>query len=174
MKLLLTTFLAILFTNSLLSQKTGDILLVSEVTDLYAEPSIMAKSTILAINDTIKILQKENEEGYYQVSFKYGTGYINSTKISQFVKNRNSDPDYKKALERNKEITEKIKQETKEIDAYISRFWEPTSTSDFNSGDYISRTLVWNCAAGKYRSVDFEYKNSYWIKKSEYTSDCIK
>ena len=168
MKMLLMTFLIILLTTYLFSQKVGDKILVTEETDLYTESSIMAKSNKLAINDTINILEKENERGYYYVGSKYGKGYINSTKIVQFVKFQN--PKYKKSIEDNKAWKES---RINEMDTYISRYGEPSSSSEYKTDDYVSRTLIWHCAGGKYRSMDFEYKNGNWTKTSEYTSDCI-
>lgn len=49
----------------------------------------------------------------------------------------------------------------------------PDSEDDFVSGSYTSKTLVWHCVAGKYRSVNFVLKYGSWTKESEYTSDCI-
>lgn len=168
MKTLITTIVTILISASLFSQKIGDKILVTEVTDLYAESSIMAKSIKLQIDDIITILQKENEKGYYQVSFKNDTGYVSSPKISQFIKFQN--PEYRKANEKIKAWKES---RINDIAKYISLYGEPTSTSDYTSGDYVSKTLVWHCAKGKYRSVDFLYKDGNWIKESEYASDCI-
>ena len=60
------------------------------------------------------------------------------------------------------------------ISYYVSLYGKPSEISDFTSGDYVSKTYIWYCAAGKYRSVDFVRKSGKWVKDSEYTSDCIK
>lgn len=60
------------------------------------------------------------------------------------------------------------------ISYYISLYSKPSKITDYTSGDYLSKTYVWHCAAGKCRSVDFVRKNGKWAKDSEYTSDCLK
>lgn len=60
------------------------------------------------------------------------------------------------------------------ISYYVKLYGTPSDVSEYSSGDYKSKTYVWHCAAGKYRSLDFVYKGGKWVKDSEYTSDCIR
>lgn len=57
---------------------------------------------------------------------------------------------------------------------YVELYGRPDDISDYSSGDYISKTYTWHCAAGKYRSIDFVLNNGKWKKDSEYASDCIR
>ena len=60
------------------------------------------------------------------------------------------------------------------IDHYVEMFGRPDDVSDYSSGDYKSKTYIWHCADGKYRSIDFELKNNKWVVGSEYASDCLR
>ena len=165
--------LILLFSIPAVSQQkahVGDMLKLSEESNLYSEPSIMSKEIKLNPNETIIILKLEDEHGYYFVKCKDLKGYLNSTKIVASIKSMNSDPNYKKMMDKIKAYESSRVDETTD---YINYYGQPDNTSEYTSGDYTSKTLVWHCAKGKYRSVDFRYLRGSWIKESGYTSDCI-
>lgn len=58
------------------------------------------------------------------------------------------------------------------IKYYKTIYGKPDSESDFTTGSYVSKTLIWFCVAGKYHSISFVHKDGSWEKESEYTSDC--
>jgi hypothetical protein len=165
--------LTLLFSITAVSQKklqVGDMLKLPEESNLYSEPSIMSKEIKLPQNETVIILKLEDDHGYYYVKCKDLTGYLSSIKIIASLRSMNSDPDYLKMMAKIKDYQSKQVDETED---YIKYYGQPNSNSEYASGDYRSKTLVWHCAKGKYRSVDFRYSRGSWIKESEYTSDCI-
>jgi hypothetical protein len=56
---------------------------------------------------------------------------------------------------------------------YKNLYGKPDSETDFTYDTYINKTLTWNCASGRYRSITFEYKYGSWWKESEYARECI-
>jgi hypothetical protein len=143
---------------------------LSEACNLYSEPSIISKETHLAKNETVIILALEDEHGYYYVKCRDLKGYLNATKIVASIKNMNNDPNYLKMMDRINAYEANRVDETAD---YIKLYGKPDNTSEYTSGDYTSKTLVWHCAKVKYRSIDFRYSKGSWIKESEYSSDCI-
>jgi hypothetical protein len=162
LKTLITFIIATFLTVPLIPQKIGDNLLIREPCNLYEEPLIFSKSiTNLNINDTITILQLEDEHGYYLVECRKMKGFLSATKIVPAMKYR--DPVYRKKMEN----WEKL------IKTYTSRYGTPDESSEYITDGHEMRTLMWRCAKSKYRSIDFIFINNLWHEESEFTKSCI-
>jgi hypothetical protein len=172
--------LTLIFSIPAFSQKVtiGDRVLITEECNIYDTPSsVWGKPTKLLVGDTVTILQLEDKAGYYAIKYKGINGYISSATVVTQLKFLN--PGYKVEIEKAKERRARetaagINQVRRDDIEYYTKLWgPPDSTSDFKSGNDWSRTLIWHCAADKYRSIDFQYVNGTWIKDNEYSSDCI-
>jgi hypothetical protein len=180
MKTLITFLVALFCAIPLFSQKVaiGDRILITEECNMYDQnSSVFGKPTRLLVGDTVTIIQLEDKAGYYAIKLKGSNGYINTaTVVTQF---KNLNPSYKVEVQKVKDIAAKrraagIEEGRRDDIEYYTKLWgKPDNTSDYKSGNTWTRTLVWYCAADKYRSVDFQYVNGTWIKDTEYSSDCI-
>lgn len=169
MKNLILLFGVIFFAEPLFCQSAGDKLLLSEACNLYNTPSIMGKATLLPANDTITILQPEDEKtGYYYVRYRDTTGYINAIKVVLSKKLEN--PGYRKTRDKSLKETESLK---KVVEYFTSLYGKPDDSSLFTTDVIKSRTLVWFCSQGNYRSVSLKLEKGEWVKEAETVSDCI-
>ena len=152
------------------SQKIGDKLIINEECNMYDIPSIMGKAIKLSTNDTITILKLEDSRtGFYYVNYKNTNGYVNAIKI--VLTKKMEYPGYRNTVEtRNREA----KSLDDLVKYYTSLYGDPDDLSLFSTEYYKSRTLVWNCAGGKYRSIILKFEKGIWVKESETTSDCVK
>lgn len=163
MKTLITIIISFSFTVPLFPQKTGDTLILRETCNLYEEPSIFSKCiTNLNNNDTITILQPEDEHGFYLVRCRGTEGFLNATKIVQAIKNK--EPVYRKKMYNWEKVFQK----------YTSLYGTPDESTEYISNGHEMRTLMWLCAKGKYRSIDFILIYNIWQLESEFTKGCMK
>jgi hypothetical protein len=80
----------------------------------------------------------------------------------------------KRAEEERKRHTELEELYRRNVILYFRNIYgKPDSESDFSYSSYMSKTLTWNCADGRYRSITFIYNNGTWSKESEFASECI-
>lgn len=169
MRTLIIFFAAMLYYGNVAGQKAGDKLLISEECNMYDVPSIMGIATKLSANDTITILQTEDEEtGFYYVQYKELNGYINGIKI--VLTKRLENPSYKKTVENKKREAKSLENLLKQ---YTSLYGEPDDSSLFTTDNHQSRTLVWRCVNGKSRTIGLKLEKGIWIKEYESVSDCF-
>lgn len=171
---LILLFLMMLICSTSFTQKIGDKYKVTIETNMYSEPSsIDGKRYLLPPGTEIEIVQLENNKGYYQVKTpQNGIGYINAVTVNGEYKE--FDPKFKEAKTKGEQYKNYKSTRVNQIDDYIKLYGQPTSISEYKTSEYRSKTLIWYCANGKYRSIDFEYIQGNWMKSSEYTSECIR
>jgi hypothetical protein len=169
MRILIIIFAVLLFCGRAAGQKVGDKLLISEECNMYDVPSIMGKATKLSANDTITILQTEDEKtGFYYVQYKEISGYVNGIKI--VLTKRLENPAYKKTVENKRREAKSLENLLKQ---YTSLYGEPDDSSLFTTDNHQSRTLVWRCVNGKSRTIGLKLEKGVWVKESEAVSECF-
>ena len=145
----------ILFAASAYAQDTTKIVIQKGVPIYKDTTDVIFSKVWLPEAAVIYIIDYKGQHKYYPLQYKNATYYVYDS--------------YLKGLP-----TGAGASSTSIIDRYVKMYGKPDDTSDFSSGDYKSKTYTWYCADGKYRSVDFEFKNNKWVVGSEHTSDCIR
>lgn len=153
---LLFGIISFLFSSLAYSQDTTKIIIQKGVPICKDTTNILLTRVWLPKAVAIYIVDYKSQNKYYPFKYQDATYYVyNQYLQSGLPTAAKSSP-------------------TSIIDHYIEMYGRPDDTSDYSSGDYKSKTYTWYCAAGKYRSIDFEFKNNKWVVGSEHSSECIR